>query len=123
MLEVFLWFIDGTKKTTVWNGGFHRIRCGRLLDFAVQGVAPQKLVVFHEFKLCGCVFLVFVGRVATHAGYTTVLLLCALDRNDHACAFCFLSHVCLFRAILCAGFVESGAQDTSVRGCCLVGGW
>ena len=108
MLEAFFGSMMELKKTTVWDGGFDRSRCGCLLDFAVQCVTPQKLVVFHEFKLCRCVFLIFVGRVATHAGYTTVLLLCALDRNDHACAFCFLSHVCLFRAILCAVCLEPG---------------
>ena len=70
-------------------------------------VPSKELIVLHEFQFRGRVFLVFVCGVAAHSGDAAVFLFGTFDGDDHPSTFCLLSHGFLFRAILCAGCVES----------------
>jgi hypothetical protein len=108
--------VQETKKATDFSVA-SIYTAGALLDFTVQCVPPHELVVLLQFKLSGCVLLVLERGVPAHSGDTTVLLLCALDGDNHPCVR-LLSHGYLSRAILCAGCVEKWSAPMRPLGPC-----
>lgn len=63
-----------------------------LLDFPVDGHLAQDGVVLFEFETIRAVLPVLLRNVTAGAGLTAGLVLCALQDDQVAIAFAFLSH-------------------------------